>query len=84
MFADLIPDVALPTRMRTWIESAQHSLAGNGSAVRALSTKDRMICAIAAHHGLTILHDDGDLATAARHFPDFCQRCARDRRTGGA
>jgi predicted nucleic acid-binding protein len=82
MFADLFPDVPLPKRIWSWIESAQHRLAEGGGTVRALSTVDLMICATAAHHGLTILHDDGDFVTAAGYFPDLRQRCMREPRVG--
>ncbi|MEU6146946.1 PIN domain-containing protein [Streptomyces sp. NPDC047081] len=69
MFADLYPDVPLPKRLWDWVEAAQFSLAERG-AVSAASPLDLMICATAAHHGLTVLHDDHDFATVARFLPD--------------
>jgi predicted nucleic acid-binding protein len=38
---------------------------------RSASAIDLMIAATAAHHGLTVLHDDADYRTVARHTPDF-------------
>jgi predicted nucleic acid-binding protein len=43
-------------------------------AHRALSSVDLLICACAAVGGLTVLHDDNDFVTAARHLPDLSQR----------
>ena len=39
---------------------------------------DLMIAATAAHHGLTVLHDDADYRTVARHAPDFSEHNIRD------
>ncbi|MFE6774813.1 PIN domain-containing protein [Streptomyces sp. NPDC057702] len=78
MFADLYPDVPLPKNTWGWIESAQFRLAQSGGAVRALSTVDLMICATAAHHGLIVLHDDNNFATAAGVLTDVLQRSVRD------
>ncbi|MGW4803629.1 PIN domain-containing protein [Kitasatospora sp. NPDC004272] len=78
MFADLYPDVPLPKNVWGWIESAQFRLARSGGAVRALSTVDLMVCATAAHHGLIVLHDDNDFATAAGVLTDVLQRNVRD------
>ncbi len=36
---------------------------------RSASAADLMIAATAAHHGLTVLHDDADYRTVARHAP---------------
>ncbi|MGW1989938.1 PIN domain-containing protein [Embleya sp. NPDC001921] len=78
MFADLYPDVPLSKNMWGWIESAQFRLAQAGGAVRALSAVDLVVCAIAAHHGLIVLHDDNDFVTAAGVLPDVLQRNVRD------
>ncbi len=40
---------------------------------RSASAVDLMIAATAAHHGLTVLHDDTDYGTVARHAPDFSE-----------
>lgn len=37
-----------------------------------------MVCAIAAHHGLIVLHDDHDFVTAAGVLPGVLQRNVRD------
>ncbi len=39
---------------------------------------DLLICATAAYHGLTVLHDEGDYAAAARHLPDVAERSVRN------
>ncbi len=77
MFDALYPDAAIPKGAWRWAESAQYRLLRHG-AHRALSAVDLLICATAAHHGLAVLHDDGDFATAARHLPDLRERGVRD------
>lgn len=69
LLEQLYPDVPVPKTVWRWIDSAQFRLA-SPSALRAFSLADLLICATAAHHGLTILHDDRDFETAARHLPD--------------
>jgi predicted nucleic acid-binding protein len=39
---------------------------------------DLIIAATAAHHGLTVLHDDADYRTVARHAPDLTEQCVHD------
>jgi predicted nucleic acid-binding protein len=73
MFADLYPDVAVPKSAWQWVDSAQYRLLRAG-AHRALSCVDLLICACAAVGGLTVLHDDNDFITAARHLPDLSER----------
>lgn len=73
MFADLYPDVPLPKNAWQWVDSAQHRLAHTG-AHRALSCVDLLICAVSAHRGLVILHDDSDFVTAAGQLPDVRER----------
>ena len=77
MFEALYPDVAVDKSLWRWIDPAQRRLARNG-AHKALSAVDLMICGIAAHHGLTVLHDDHDFATAARHLSDVTERSVRN------
>jgi predicted nucleic acid-binding protein len=77
MFDELYPDAAVPKGAWRWIESAQYRLLRNG-AHRALSAVDLLICATAAHHGLVVLHDDNDFATAARYLPDLRDRTIDD------
>jgi predicted nucleic acid-binding protein len=46
---------------------------------RSTSAVDLMIAATAAHHGLTVLHDDADYRTAvARHAPDMAEHNIHD------
>ena len=77
MFEALYPDVAIPKGAWQWIESAQYRLL-RGGAHRALSAVDLLICATAAHRGLTVLHDDADFATGARYLPDLSERSVRE------
>jgi predicted nucleic acid-binding protein len=77
MFEALYPDVPVPKTVWRWIESAQYRLLRHG-AHRALSAVDLLICGMAAHHDLVVLHDDTDFATAARHLPDLRGRVIHD------
>ncbi|PJE98232.1 VapC toxin family PIN domain ribonuclease [Streptomyces carminius] len=73
MFTDLYPDVPVPKTAWRWIESCQYRLAQRGQH-RSLSAVDWLVCATAAHHGLTVLHDDADFRTAARFVPELSER----------
>jgi predicted nucleic acid-binding protein len=77
MFGDLYPDVSVPKNAGRWIASVQHRMAQAGEH-RSASAVDLMIAATAAHHGLTVLHDDADYRTVARHAPDFSEHNIRD------
>lgn len=77
MFADLYPDVSVPKNAGRWIASVQHQMARAGEH-RSASAVDLMIAATAAHHGLTVLHDDADYRTVARHAPDLSQHNVHD------
>jgi len=77
MFGDLYPDVSVPKNAGRWISSVQHRMAMAGEH-RSASAVDLMIAATAAHHGLTVLHDDADYRTVARHAPDFSEHNIRD------
>jgi predicted nucleic acid-binding protein len=77
MFIDLYPDVSVPKNAGRWIASVQHHMAQAGQH-RSASAIDLMIAATAAHHGLTVLHDDADYRTVARHTPDFREHNIRD------
>ena len=66
MFGDLYPDVSVPKNAGHWIASVQHHMARAGQH-RSASAVDLMIAATAAHHGLTVLHDDADYRTVAQH-----------------
>ncbi|WP_218007377.1 hypothetical protein [Nocardia otitidiscaviarum] len=45
---------------------------------RSASAIALIIAATAAHHGLTVLHDDNDFATLACHAPELGQHNIRD------
>jgi predicted nucleic acid-binding protein len=77
MFDVLYPNVPMPKSCWQWAESAQYRLLRSG-AHRALSAADLLVCATAAHHGLVVLHDDNDFATAARHLTDLRERSVQD------
>ncbi|WP_017601217.1 PIN domain-containing protein [Nocardiopsis lucentensis] len=77
MFEILYPNVPVPKSAWQWVESAQYRLLRAG-AHRALSSVDLLICATAAHHGLVVLHDDNDFATAARNLTDLRERSIQD------
>jgi len=77
MFEALYPDVPVPKDVWRWVEPAQYRLLRAG-AHRAMSTVDLLICATAALRGLSVLHDDNDFATAARHLTDLAERRVHD------
>ena len=77
MFGDLYPDVAVPKNAGRWIATVQHQMARAGQH-RSASAVDLIIAATAAHHGLTILHDDADYRTVARHAPDLAEHSIQD------
>lgn len=73
MFAELYDDAAVPKTAGQWIAGLQHQAAQRGMH-RALSVVDLQICATAAHHGLTVLHDDNDFVTAVGLATDLTER----------
>jgi predicted nucleic acid-binding protein len=77
MFGDLYPDVAVPKTAGRWISGVQYQLARAGQH-RSASAVDLIIAATAAHHGLTVLHNDGDYRTVARHAPDLAEHSIYD------
>ncbi|HSA49723.1 MAG TPA: PIN domain-containing protein [Yinghuangia sp.] len=77
LFADLYPDVSVPKNAGRWISAVQHRMARAG-AHRSASAVDLIIAATAAYHGLTVLHDDADYRTVARHAPDVTEHNVRD------
>ena len=70
MFADLHPDAPVPKSAWQWIETAQHRLAENGRH-KGLSVVELLVAATAAHHGLVVVHDDGDFETVAATVRDL-------------
>ncbi len=77
MFAELYPDVAVPKNAGRRIGAVQHRMA-RVERHRSASAVDLIIAATAAHHGLTVLHDDGVYCTVARHAPDLREHSVRD------
>ncbi|MFE3399873.1 PIN domain-containing protein [Streptomyces anulatus] len=77
MFTDLYPDVAVPKGAGRWITSVQYRMARAGQH-RSASAVDLIIAATAAHHGLTVLHDDLDYRTVAQHAPDLGEHSVHD------
>ena len=77
MFSDLYPDVAVPKAAGRWVSSVQYQMARMGHH-RIASAVDLIIAATAAHHGLTVLHDDADYRTVARHAPDMAEHNIHD------
>jgi predicted nucleic acid-binding protein len=77
MFDALYPDVPVPKDAWRRIEAAQYRLLRKGSH-QALSLVDLLVCATAAHHGLVVLHDDGDFVTAAAQLSDVRERRISD------
>lgn len=67
------PDVPVPKGAWPWIDAAQYALVRAG-ALRAFPLVDLLVCAVSAHHGLTVLHDDADFETASRILTDVRQR----------
>lgn len=77
MFSDLYPDVAVPKTAARWVSSVQYRMSRAGQH-RSASAVDLIIAATAAYHGLTILHDDADYRTVARHAPDLAEHSIHD------
>lgn len=77
MFESLYDEVAVPKHAGRWITALQRRAAEQGTH-RALSAVDLQVCATAAHHGLTVLHDDRDYATAASVAADLVARNVHD------
>lgn len=77
MFTELYPDVSVPKNAGRWIGAVQHRMAQAGEH-RSASAVDLIIAATAAYHNLTVLHDDVDYSTVARHAPDLSEHSIRD------
>jgi predicted nucleic acid-binding protein len=77
MFSDLYPDVSVPKNAGRWIATVQRQMA-RASQHRSASAVDLIIAATAAHHGLTILHDDVDYRTVAGHASDLTEHNVHD------
>lgn len=77
MFTELYPEVSVPKHAGRWISAVQHRMAQAGEH-RSASAVDLIIAATAAHHNLTVLHDDSDYRTVARHAPDLSEHNVHD------
>ncbi|GAB3487061.1 PIN domain-containing protein [Nocardiopsis coralliicola] len=77
MFHDLYPDVSVPKSAGRWVSAVQYRMALAGEH-RSASAVDLIIAATAAHHGLTVLHDDADYRTVARHAADLSEQNIHD------
>ena len=77
MFSDLYPDVAVPKTAGRWVSSVQYQMSRAGQH-RSASAVDLIIAATAAYHGLTVLHDDADYRTVARHASDLDEHNIHD------
>jgi predicted nucleic acid-binding protein len=73
MFHELYPDLPVPKSAWQSVESTQYRLAGEGRH-RGLSVVDLLVSATAAHHDVTLLHDDNDFATVAGAAYDLRER----------
>ncbi|MFI1917216.1 PIN domain-containing protein [Nocardia sp. NPDC020380] len=77
MFADLYPDITVPRNADRWVSATQYRMSRAGEH-RSASAIDLIIAATAAHHGLTVLHNDNDFRTVARHAPELRQHNIHD------
>ena len=78
MLADLYPDAAVPKNAGRWISAVQYQMARASAHHRSASAVDLIIAATAAHHGLTVLHNEVDYRTVARHAPDLAEHDIHD------
>ncbi|PZH02412.1 VapC toxin family PIN domain ribonuclease [Streptomyces sp. NTH33] len=77
MFTDLYPDASVPKSAGRWVSAVQHRMARAGEH-RSASAVDLIIAATAAHHGLTVLHDDAGYRAIARHASDLTEHNVHD------
>ncbi|WP_406178482.1 PIN domain-containing protein [Streptomyces canus] len=77
MFTDLYPDVSVPKNAGRWIGAVQHRMARAGEH-RSAAAVDLVIAATAAHHGLTVLHDDADYRAVAQRASDLTEHDVHD------
>ncbi|MGW2937220.1 PIN domain-containing protein [Streptomyces sp. NPDC001156] len=73
---DMFGTVHVPKDVWRWADRAQYKLTQTGQH-RAAGVIDLVLCATAAHHGLTILHRDNDFATVARVLAEVDQHDVR-------
>jgi predicted nucleic acid-binding protein len=74
---DVLCQVApVPKNGWRWVDNAQYKLTQKGQH-RGPGPVDLLVCATAVHHGLIVLHVDGDFATVADVVPGVQQRDIR-------
>lgn len=73
---DLFGTVHIPKDVWRWVDRAQYKLTQTAQH-RAAGVVDLVVCATAAHHGLTILHRDNDFPTVARVLDEIDQHDVR-------
>ncbi|MFD5461703.1 PIN domain-containing protein [Kitasatospora sp. NPDC127059] len=76
-FPELYPDVSVPGNAGRWIDTVQRRMALAGQQ-RSASAVDLVIAATAAHHGLTVIHNDADYRTVARYAADLSEHSIFD------
>lgn len=74
---DLFPPVSMPKRAEQWVESVQYRMVQHGQH-RSAGAVDLVIAATAAHHGLTVLHDDRDFVTVCRFAAELSEQNVTD------
>lgn len=68
----LFASTPMPKDAWRWAENAQYKLTQKGRH-RGPGPADLLLCATAVHHGLTVLHDDDDIATVSRVLPEVLE-----------
>ncbi|MBA4860079.1 PIN domain-containing protein [Streptomyces sp. PSKA54] len=66
----------VPKNAWRWVDAAQYKLTQQGQH-RSAGAIDLLVCAVAVHHGHTVLHKDDDFATVARVVKELEQRDVR-------
>jgi predicted nucleic acid-binding protein len=76
MLDRLCGSCAVPKGAWRWVDTAQYKLTQHGQH-RAAGAVDLLVCAIAVHHGHTILHVDNDFSTVASVLKEVQERDVR-------
>jgi predicted nucleic acid-binding protein len=76
----LCVEAPVPKSAWRWVDTAQYKLTQRGQH-RSAGVVDLLVCATAAHHGLTIIHTDNDFATVAAVMTDLRHGDIRQQRT---
>lgn len=69
---EVYPDAPVPKRVWHWVSSVQFQMAKRGEH-RSAGVVDLLIAATAAHHGLTVVHDDRDFVAIAAAAADLSE-----------